>query len=243
MSPKATFAVQPIKRRKLYEDVVERLQAMMLSGKLAPGDVLPSERELTEMFQVGRTSVREALFALQRAGLVSLRNGERAYVTRPSADVLVGELGLTVKYMLATPQGVRELQQARAMLEMSLARHAARHATPEDVSRLKQALETNGRAIGDLNEFTRTDVAFHLVLAEMPRNTIFISLHTALAGWLAEQRLTSLRASGADLAAYEAHRNIYEAVAAHDADAAERHMQAHLASVESFYWNELGAPR
>lgn len=230
------LAVQPIRRRKLFEEIAERLESMMLSGALPAGESLPSERALMDMFQVGRASIREALFALQRMGLVSLRNGERAFVTKPSAEVVVGELAGAVHHLLAQPEGARELQQARTMHEVSLARHAAMHASDEDIARLQAALQANAAALGNLIEFTRTDVAFHLVLAEIPRNSIFTSLHTALAAWLAEQRLTSLEAAGAEKAAYAAHVAIYDAIAARDPDRAERAMQAHLDEVGTYYW-------
>jgi DNA-binding FadR family transcriptional regulator len=228
----------PVKRKKIYEEIVERLEAMMLDGTLSPGDILPAERDLMDSFQVGRSSIREALFALQRMGLVSLRNGERAYVTTPSADVVVNELGGAVKHLLARPEGARELQAARTMHEISLARHAARHATDDDLRELKTALDNNRAAMGDLATFTRTDVAFHLVLARIPKNSIFTSLHAALASWLSEQRTTSLRNEGAEQAAFEAHEAIYRAIAARDPDAAERAMQGHLEEVGSYYWHE-----
>jgi DNA-binding FadR family transcriptional regulator len=228
----------PVRRKKIYEEIVERLEAMMLDGTLSPGNVLPAERDLMESFQVGRSSVREALFALQRMGLVSIRNGERAYVTTPSADVVVNELAGAVRHLLTRPEGARELQNARILHEVSLTRNAAVHATQEDLEALKAALDANLAAMGDTSAFTRTDVAFHLVLAKIPKNSIFVSLHTALASWLSEQRTTSLKVEGAEQAAYEAHEAIFRAVSARDPDAAERAMQGHLEEVGSYYWHE-----
>src|SRR5277367_2188366 len=82
----------PIRRRRLYEDLVDRIQAAILDGRYGPGDHLPSERELMGAFQIGRTSVREALFALQRMGLVVITSGEKARVTLPDANALVEDL-------------------------------------------------------------------------------------------------------------------------------------------------------
>src|SRR5262245_21134195 len=121
MSKMATLPQQvPVKRRKVYEEVAQRLEDMMLSGALRPGDVLPAERELVETFGVGRSAIREALFALQRMGLVSIRNGERAYVTKPTPEVVVGELSGAVRHLLAQPEGARHMQQARTLHEASL---------------------------------------------------------------------------------------------------------------------------
>jgi DNA-binding FadR family transcriptional regulator len=230
----------PVKRRKLYEEVAQRLEEMMLSGALRPGDILPAERELVETFGVGRTAIREALFALQRMGLVSIRNGERAYVTKPTPEAVVSELSGAVRHLLAQPEGARHMQQARSLHETALARYAARHATTDDTARLAAVLEKNRLAIGDPQAFTRTDVEFHLVLAEIARNPVLVSLQVALSEWLSEQRTTSLKVEGADDAAWRAHEAIYRAVAAHDPDAAERAMEAHLGEVGAYYWHAQG---
>jgi len=233
----ALLPVEPVRRRKLSEEVAEQLQSMMLSGQLQAGQSLPSERELMSMFAVGRSSVREALYSLQRMGLVSIRNGEPASVTRPSAQTLVDELSGAVTHILADAEGARELQQARTLFEALLVRYAAEHASNEDIVRLKEALDANHSAIGNQAEFAKTDVAFHQVLAEIPKNSIFTSLQAAVASWLAEQRFVSLRMEGAEQAAYDAHRAIYEAIAAHDPNAAERAMNSHLNKVGDYYWS------
>lgn len=229
--------IEPIRRRKLSEDVADRLQAMMLSGQLKPGENLPSERVLMATFGVGRSSVREALFSLQRMGLVLVRNGEPACVTKPSAKALVDEMSGAVAHILCDNEGARELQQARRLHEIMLARYAAQHATEDDIHRLKVALDANREAIGNLEAFAQTDVAFHQVLAEIPRNSIFTSLQAALAVWLAEQRFVSLKVPQAEQSAYDAHLKIYEAVASNDADLAESAMRCHLEEVGSFYWS------
>jgi GntR family transcriptional regulator, sialic acid-inducible nan operon repressor len=226
----------PIVRRKLYNEIADRIEAMIHDGQYAVGDSLPSEREIMETFGVGRTSVREALFALQRMGLLTINSGERARVTAPTPKALVSELHGAARYLLAQPEGVRQFQQARTLFEVALARFAAEHAKPKDVAALRAALEANQRAIGNDARFEATDVAFHYVLAEVPHNPIFTALHAAMASWLLEQRQTSIRVKGADRAAYRAHARIFDAIAAHDVDAAEAAMRAHLAQVEKFYW-------
>jgi len=232
----ALRAHAPIVRRKLYEEIVERIERMIHDGQYAVGDALPSERDIMEAFGVGRTSVREALFALQRMGLVSISSGERARVTAPTPHALVSELHGAARYLLAQPEGVRQFQQARVLFEMALARYAADHAGAQDIEAMQAALDANHRAVGNDARFEQTDIAFHYVLAEVPRNPIFTALHKAMASWLLEQRQTSIRAKGADRAAYRAHARIFKAIASRDADAAESAMRAHLAQVEKFYW-------
>lgn len=231
-----TAAEGPIKRRRLYEDLVDRIEAAILDGRYKPGDHLPSERELMETFQIGRTSVREALFALQRMGLVVITSGERARVTLPDTNALVTDLSGAARHLLAKSDGARHFQQARMFFEVALARHAAESATEEELNRLRTALEENHKAIGNPKRFAETDVGFHLVLATIPKNPIFVSLHMAIAAWLMEQRLISSRASGSNQSAYRAHSRILAAIERKDPAAAADAMRRHLEEVNAFYW-------
>jgi len=226
----------PIRRRKLYEDVAERIEEMIREGRYSAGDQLPPEREIMEELGVGRSAVREAMLSLQKMGLVTVRSGERARVTTPSANVLLNELAGAARLLLAQEGGIRRFQEARALFEVGLARLAAQRATAEDIAELKDALDANGRAIGDREAFRSTDVAFHYVIAAIPRNSIFTSLHNAVVEWLTEQRETSGRSPIAGKSAFAAHKRIYAAIAAHEPIDAQKAMQDHLDEVARFYW-------
>ena len=228
-----------VRRRKLYEEVAHRLEAMIQEGEVEAGQQLPSERDLMRMFGVGRPAVREALFHLRKMGLVEIRSGERARVTRPTPRIMIDTLAGTARHMLAAPGGVSDFQNARAFFEVGLARHAAQYATDEDLAEFEAALAANRKSLGNLVRFQRTDVDFHYVLAVIPRNPIFTAIHAALAEWLLEQRQTTL-APGEDVVAYEAHRSIFDAVAARDADRAEQAMRAHLDYVARRYIEIVG---
>jgi DNA-binding FadR family transcriptional regulator len=231
-----TQAPSPIRRRKLYEEVAVRIEEMIHGGPLAPGDQLPSEREIMEELGVGRSTVREAMLSLQKMGLVTVRSGERARVTTPTANVLVNELSGAARLLLAQEGGVELFQEARALFEVGLARLAAERATEEDIANLKAALDANREAIGDYEAFLRTDVAFHFAIATIPCNPIFTSMHNAVVEWLTEQREISGRTPPAFKAAYSAHKRIYTAIAAGDPAAAQKAMQNHLDEVARFYW-------
>jgi len=223
-----------IKRRKLYEDVAERLEQAIQDGTYAPAGLLPSERDLMREFGVGRPAVREALFHLRKMGLVEIRSGERARVTTTTPQFVIGALSGTARHMLGAPGGVQNFQNARLFFEMGLTRHAAIHAGAEDIADFEAALVANREAIGDLRRFQKTDVDFHYVLAVIPGNPIFTAMHAAFAEWLLEQRQTTL-VRGEDVRAYEAHRKIFEAVAARDPDRAEQAMREHLEHVARRY--------
>jgi DNA-binding FadR family transcriptional regulator len=227
--------------RRIYEDIALKLTEQINSGKLADGSLLPSERELAEMFGASRTSVREALLSLQSSGLISVRQRARAQVTRLNNPAFFNQLSGTAQSLLARPNGVADFQEARMLFECGLARYAARHASPKELDRLAVALAQNKKGIGDPVLFAKTDLAFHDVLAEIPRNPIFTALNTALSDWLKEQRTVGIRAPirGAFRRAYQGHEEIYGAIAAHDAELADRAMTNHLETVSEFYWKAM----
>lgn len=225
-----------IERKKLFEHVANHLEGEILSGKLKPGDQLPPERDLQTRFGVGRPAIREALIALQKAGLVELTNGARAKVKMATASHIFSGMAPAVQQMLSTAEGQRHFQGARLFFETGLAREAARHATEEDIHQLQKALDANRRAIGDRDRFTGTDIAFHFELAKMARNPIFIALHDQISDWLREQRVVTLAAEGQEKIAFEAHKAIYEGIAARDADRAENAMRGHLEQLAGTFW-------
>lgn len=115
-------------RVKLSEMVEEELEQMIRRREFGEGEQLPSERELMAFFNVGRPSVREALAALKRKGLVQINNGERARVSRPSADTIIGELSGMAKDFLSHHGGIAHFEQLRLFLNP--ARCAMRLNTP-----------------------------------------------------------------------------------------------------------------
>src|SRR5882762_10049967 len=219
--------------RRLYQDIALKLADKITSGELADGSLLPSERELAETFGASRTSVREALLSLQSSGLISVRQKARARVTQMNNPAFFNQLSGAAQSLLSRPNGVADFQEARMLFECGLARYAARHASPKEIERLAMALAQNKKAIGNPALFSKSDLAFHDILAEIPRNPIFVALNTALSEWLMAQRAVSIRAPvrGVARRAYEGHEQIYEAIAAHDAEAADEAMATHLTMV------------
>jgi GntR family transcriptional regulator, sialic acid-inducible nan operon repressor len=230
-----------VRRRKLYEDVAGQLESLIHQGRYRPGDQLPSERELMQMFGVGRPAVREALFAMQRMGLVAINSGERARVTVPTPRVMFESLAGPVRHLLAAPEGVHHFQEARTFFEVGLARHAAEHATKAELEQLRFALAANEAAIDNLAAFERTDVAFHYVLAVIPGNPIYRAIHAAMVEWLTEQRHVTLQRAGENEIAFAAHRAIFDAIAARDPDRAEKVMRGHMEEVIRTYWEIKGS--
>ena len=227
-----------MQRRKKFEEIAEHLELLIFSGKLKVGDKIPSERALMEQFSVGRSSVREALFMLQRKGLLTARAGAAARVTTPTADTIITDLDGAARHMLRGPDGMRYFQHARTLFEVGLARDAALHADNDDVAALAAALAANAAA-NDQTAFAQTDMTFHYTLAMITHNPVFTALHHALTAWLAEQRAVSVRAGATRAEMYLQHKAIYEAIAAHDPAAAQAAMERHLSAVARYYWQAM----
>lgn len=229
-------ANQKVRRRKLYEEAAEKIEEWIRTGQFKVGDRLPSERELSNILGIGRTSVREALFTLSRKGVLEVRSGGRAVVTEPDAAVILAEFSGVVAKLLQDKEGQRQFQDAREFWETAIVRRAARMATEDDIADLKRYLDENERMISDASAFAKSDVAFHDRVAAICRNPLFNALNSTLAEWLTEQRVTALRQKGAAKGAFESHLKIYEAIKARDPAAAEQAMQEHLSKVSQQYW-------
>lgn len=229
--------------RRIYQDIALKLAEKINNGELSDGSLLPSERELAETFGASRTSIREALLSLQSSGLIAVRQRARARITQLNNSAFFDQLSGAAQSLLARPNGVADFQEARALFECGLARYAAQHASPKEIDRLAVALAQNRKALADAALFAKTDVAFHDILAEIPRNPIFAALNAALSEWLMAQRSVPIRAAirGAVRRAYEGHEAIYEAIAAHDVEAADRAMASHLQTVSEYYWKAMAA--
>jgi DNA-binding FadR family transcriptional regulator len=230
------FQGAPVERSRLYEEVLERLQTLIVSGRLQPGYRLPPERELMGRFGVGRPSVREAIFALQRRGMLSASAGVRPVVTEPTIEGIVSELSGAVKFYLSTEAGAREFQLARRLFEPALARTAARERSADDLARLGRALADNKAALAEPESFINTDVAFHFEIMRISSSQLVDAMHRAIFHWLREQRQKTIGGERSACEAFAAHERIYNTIAARDPDRAEVEMLAHLHQVEDFYW-------
>lgn len=238
---------EAIQRRKLYQEVLDRLMERIRTGAILPGAQLPSERELMEEYGVGRPAVREALQALERSGIVEIAHGERARVVVPTADRLVAQLAGGAMHLLRTqPQTLDHLKDARLFLEMGTARMAAERASEEQVAALRLSIARHRASMVNLSEFIERDMAFHRDIAAISGNPIFPAIVEAMFTWASEYYRTLVRAPGAEELTLEEHTRIVDAIAAHDTDGAAEAMRAHLTRANTLYQHlvrdELDAP-
>jgi len=227
---------RPIQRRKLSDAVLDVLLREIQDGSLKPGDLLPSERALMETFGVGRPAVREALQSLQRMGLVEIRHGERARVGEPSIGQMVEGMGETMRHILAnSPASLEHLKEARATFEREMARMAARKRTEADVRRLFATVDEQDAAREDPHRFQALDGRFHREVAAISGNSIWPAVAEAIFDWLSHFYVDLVHAPGLEKLTLAEHRQIVDAIAARDVDAAGRAMEEHLTRANELY--------
>lgn len=214
--------------RRAADVVVRALEQRIAAGELADGLPLPPERDLIQTFGVSRTVVREAVATLASRGLVESRPRFRPVVRRPGIDAALAAANGVVGHLLAQAGGVKNLYDTRIFLEAGLVRQAALNARKEDIDALKRALDANEAAIPDSGAFYLTDVAFHAVLYDIPKNPVFPALHKAFTGWLAPHWIKMPRSPERNRVNYLRHSDIYHAIRDRDPDAAEAALNAHL---------------
>lgn len=217
--------------------VVRTIEDRIRSGVLLDGQALPSERAMMEEFGISRTVVREAVRTISQHGLVEARPRFRPVVRMPGFDTVVDALSSIATHLLDQPGGIKNLFDTRTMIEAALVRDAALQASKDDIARLKHALEQNAAAIDDSELFYKTDMDFHGVLYDIPKNPVLPAIHRAYVTWLSPQWSRMPRLPDRNRENYRAHKAIFDAILMRDPDAAEACLRAHLADA----WSQVKA--
>jgi DNA-binding FadR family transcriptional regulator len=226
----------PIKKRKLSDEVLDRLLSLFESGEIRPNDTMPSERELMERFQVGRPAVREALQSLERLGLIMIRHGERAKVLEPTGDGIFDQIDVTARQLFANSgENVEYLKEARQLLEVGITKLAVERSIPAEVRTLEKHLNSMRENRNNRTEFLKFDQEFHLTLAKMSRNPILLATLRAVFKWLSRHYAELLGVNGLEDLTLEEHEAIYESLVSKDADAAAKHVSDHILRVNDLY--------
>jgi GntR family transcriptional regulator, transcriptional repressor for pyruvate dehydrogenase complex len=218
------FAALPARQPPATE-VTNRLLGFLMSGQVQPGERIPSERRLTELLGVGRSTVREGIKSLSLLGLVEVRQGDGTYLKHPDSNFLpqVIEWGL----LLGEPD-LRDLIEARSHIECVLAGLAAERATPADVRALEALLAAMAAAGDDVEAYVEADISLHLRVAEASGNRVLSDLVVRIRSLLQVWASRVLAHAGETSTSLEMHRPIVAAVAAQDPAAARAAMAAHM---------------
>jgi GntR family transcriptional repressor for pyruvate dehydrogenase complex len=214
---------------RLYQQITEQIQNLVMEGTLRPGDKLPPERELAEQFGVSRTAVREAVKALREKGLVEIQPGRGTFITNSTSKVMQDSLGLIMRVSLGN--GVLNLNEVRTLLEPGIAALAAERILEEDIQILEQAVEAMDAAMHDADAFAEADLEFHLALARATQNPLIPILLDPVVDLLREHRKRIFLVEGGPQRGQYHHRRILTAVKKRDAAAARQAMCDHMQQV------------
>ncbi len=197
LEPALAFPVksdfEAVRKNKVYEEVARQIERLILK-KLKPGDKLPSERELAEMLQVSRSSIRDAIRGLELMGMVEPRQGAGTIVREVSADALVNPFANALKQKQVV---VTELLDFRKMLEPPLAARAATHASPDEISEMEEILQRQEAKLLREETTIAEDAEFHYSVALASGNNVVLKVLDILMDLLRDTRERSLQGPGA----------------------------------------------
>lgn len=234
--PFEKLAKMPIQKQKLSDLVYDRLWDMIVSGELAPGDAMPSERALMDTFDVGRPAVREALQSLANKGVISISHGERSKVNKLNATIAIDQVDEIAKLLLSMePSNLAHLKQVRKILEAGTAEIAAKKCTATDVSELRDLIKEQRANISNDKAFIRADIAFHARIAKITGNPLLEAVTNAMLSWLFDYYRPVLHWSGREETTLLEHERIVDLLEKHDAEGTSRMIVDHLSRSDPLY--------
>lgn len=219
---------KPVKNMKVYEQVVDQIKEMVRVGEIKKGDKLPTERVMAEELEVSRTSIREAMRALEVVGLIESKQGAGNYIREEFDDVLLEPLSIVFMLQNGTNRDILEL---REVLELSTIFLSVMRINEEDLKRLGELVE-KFKTSKDEEENVRIDSEFHSIIVRGANNVLISNLLEGVSElvnkFISEGRraiLSDIRNRGKLL---DYHEKIYIAIKNRDAYAAYKHMQEHF---------------
>lgn len=209
---------------RLYRVVADRIQQLIVAERIQPGERLPSERDLATKLCVSRASLREALIALELGGAIEVRGGSGVYVSELQPEAALPEAG----------PGPFEVLSARRLIEAEIAAIAARVATDSAIDAILKAVQEMEASHANKASNEHADRNFHLAIARATGNSALVGSLSYLwdqRGHLWHRLKEHFQTEELRQETLKDHRNIFEAIASHDAAAAKKAMRAHLERV------------
>jgi GntR family transcriptional regulator, transcriptional repressor for pyruvate dehydrogenase complex len=159
--------LKAIKKTRIYEEVFSQIRELIKEGRFKARDQLPSERELAETFRVSRTSVREALRALETQGLIVSRTGMGNFVADLPVESLVGPLA---RLLIDEKKALADVFEMRKLIEPHIAALAAERATERDIAQLKRIVAKQSDAVSRGETGVEADAELHLTIGGATQN-------------------------------------------------------------------------
>jgi GntR family transcriptional repressor for pyruvate dehydrogenase complex len=217
--------IRPVSRATLPQGIVDAIAELIMKGIWKPGDMIPSEKELAARFNVGRSTIREAVKSLAVLGVLEARAGEGSYIREPNSELLSGAFKWG---LLLSERNLDDLVEVRVLVEVEGAARAARNATPEAAAALLATVERMRALPHDDPSLIALDNAFHTEIAELAGNRIFASIATTIQVIVRLWYPPAYYVPETKDVTYAEHRAIAHAIADHDEAAAREAMRTHL---------------
>jgi GntR family transcriptional regulator, transcriptional repressor for pyruvate dehydrogenase complex len=229
ISPIAVKKATPLKRRTLTAAAFEQLISYVVSGSWKPGERIPPERELCEQLGIARTSLREALKAMEHIGMLDSRVGEGTFVC-PRSQFLSRPLLWAI--MSTDHSELRDVMEARVLLEEDLAGLSAQRVTEKDIQKIGEAVQSMRAKVSECASVLEADMDFHSAVAETARNEVLGNAVRLLRNLLRQLISLKLTIPGVAENALKQHMEIYKAIQRRDAQGARYAMRKHLKTTE-----------
>ena len=227
--------LKPVKIKNISDQVFDQLRELVSRGELKPGDQLMPERELSDAFNVSRTSVRNAISKLVVIGLLEYRQGQGTFVRLPDSR----ENNLLAAAMTAENAKLDDLLEVRLGLECNAAALAAQRAAPEDIQFMEKSLDEMKTEINEGRTGTEADVSFHMAIAYATKNPIQVylmrSFYDLLFYGIKENLFYLYQDPDRIKTILKQHSGIAHAIRMHDPEAAFNAMKEHISYVLTFY--------
>lgn len=222
-----------VRSEKAPQRIIGQIRSAILEGKLTPGDKLPTEQELTEHFGVSRQTLREALRSLEILGLLEIRAGSGGGAFVCEVDLETAKENLA-NFLYFKNMSIGHISEIRKVLEPFAARLAVARMTEEELDELR-GIHAQCELVleeGRYEDLMVLGVSFHRIIANATHNPILILILEAIENLLTEmKRILRIDANFSNRF-IQCHEKVIEALAARDADLAEREMYADVFGVE-----------
>lgn len=217
--------IESIRKKRVAEQVADRIRVLILDGTFPAGQALPAERALAEWFGVSRGSIRDAFRTLETIGLLVTRHGQGTFPQELDVDRLVAPLASVLSYHYELQD---ELLDVRLIFEPAVARVAAARVTDEDVADLERILEAQRKKLKTGRSALAEVTAFHHVVARATRNRVVVIIMATLNDLLVESRKRRLKQKGRPGRSLLGHEAVVSALRRRDGVAAAEAMREHL---------------
>jgi len=229
----------PVKTIKKSDGVYNQLFALISSGKLTPGDKIPSERELAAELRISRQSIREALNRAEVMGLIKVRQGEGSFILSSVKGALMPPLTLIIEQEAAR---IFEFLEIRKLVEGWCAEKAALEATGEELQGMQEILEKMKQVAAKDKQWEKLDLELHLSFAKATHNVIAVHIMEALkVNFGPFFKFTKSMPSSEKIdVLWQHHYEIFKAIERRDPETAKRKVIEHLNFIEEKIKEDMG---